>query len=229
MTTAHWLSLQMLLDSALPIGSFAHSYGLETLVQDGVIADGAGLRRYIQGMLRHSWAVSDLMVVKAAYMEEQCGGLAYVSEIEARVHLQRLSPESRDGVEKTGRRLLRLAPQLFPDLSLRPLADAVRDGRCFGTFPLIYAVICRELGVPLERAAEGYLYACAAACAGAGLRLMSMGQHEAQRLIASLLPVISEAWSAVREMDPADACGAMPMAELAMIRHEKLYSRLFMS
>jgi urease accessory protein len=30
-------------------------------------------------------------------------------------------------------------------------------------------------------------------------------------------------------MDPADAYSGMPLAELAMIRHETLYSRLFMS
>jgi urease accessory protein len=279
---AHWLSLQMLLDSALPVGSFAHSYGLETLVQDGAITNAEDLRRYMQGMIRHNWAVSDLMVVKAVYRAEaeQAGdlpgkaggvqewavgasetgvtpkagaagkkadgvpdqadelakqmaagidGIDYAFEVETRVHLQRLGAETRDGIVKTGRRLLALARELFPDERLEWLASAVHAQRCWGTYPLVYAYVCRMLGVPLMQAAEGYLYACVTACAGAGLRLMAIGQSEAQRIVASLLPDISAAWSAVEEMDPMDAYSAMPMAELAMMRHERLYSRLFMS
>ncbi|MBN2983219.1 MULTISPECIES: urease accessory protein UreF [Cohnella] len=271
----NWLSLQLLLDSALPIGSFAHSYGLETLVQENVVRDGAELRQYLEGMLLHSWATGDLMVVKAVYADEAYSGggrdparagaaaaqtghaasvpgsvhsahagasaalpggsrpsaddVAYAASIERLVHVQRLGAETRDGVEKTGRRLMRLAPHLFPSLPVERLAADVRAGRCLGTYPYVFGWLCRHLGIPLDRAAEGYLYACASTGVNAALRLMPMGQHEAQKLLASLFPVISEAWADVRDMDPADAYGAMPQAEIGMIRHERLYSRLFMS
>jgi len=118
---------------------------------------------------------------------------------------------------------------LFPSGELNRLREDVRLGRCLGTYPLVYGTVCKGLGIPLDRAAEGYLYASASTCVNAGLRLISMGQTEAQRLTASLFPSISAAWEAVREMDPEEAYGAMPLADLAMIRHETLYSRLFMS
>lgn len=226
-----WLSLQLLLDSALPIGSFAHSFGLESLVQDNRVTDGASLRSYLEGMLRHSWATSDLMVIKAVYEVNEANedDYGYAFKIEKLVHFQRLAPESRDGMEKMGRRLIRLAPELFPALNFGALQAAIRGGSCFGSFPLVYGIICHWLRVPLRQAAEGYLYASASTSVNAALRLISMGQTEAQRLTAALFPAIAAAWAAVREMDPSEAYSAMPLSELAMIRHETLYSRLFMS
>ncbi|WJH34391.1 urease accessory protein UreF [Paenibacillus sp. CC-CFT747] len=225
-----WLSYLQLLDSALPIGGFSHSFGLETLVQTGAVSRAGQLREYIETMLHHSWAPVDAMAVKAvyAYVPRQEWGVLW--RVDHRLHVQRTASETRDGVAKMGRRLYSLTRSLYPALPWGPLHQAIQDSRCPGTHPLIHGWVSFYLDVPLAMAVEGYLYTCVQTCINSGLRLMAIGQTEGQRLLASLLPVITEAWKEAEGLDPAeDGFGSVPQADLAMIRHESLYSRLFMS
>jgi urease accessory protein len=224
-----WLALQQLLDSALPIGGFSHSFGLETLVQEGRLRTSRQLEEYAAAMLIQSWSTADALIVKAVYRDAPAGDWERLWAVERLVHLQRTASESRSGVEKMGRRLLQLAGSVFPQLDWTPIANAMRDGRCFASHPLVHGFACRQLGIPLDQAAQGYLYTCVVTCVNSALRLMAIGQTEGQALIARLTPLIAEAWAEAAGLEPEEAYSNMPMAEIAMIRHETLYSRLFMS
>lgn len=224
-----WLAMQQLLDSALPIGGFSHSFGLETMVQDGRMNRSAQLYDYASAMLLQSWASSDAMVIKAVYRNAPKGNWEKVWAIERIVHLQRVASETRSGVEKMGRRLLQLAAAIHPQLDWSPLLEAMKAGNCFASHPLSHGYACWVLGISEEKAIQGYLYTCIVTCVNSALRLMSMGQTEGQSLIARLIPLTTDALEIVRATDPEQAYSNMPMAEMAMMRHERLYSRLFMS
>ncbi|MDQ0110772.1 urease accessory protein UreF [Paenibacillus harenae] len=224
-----WLAMQQLLDSALPIGGFSHSFGLETLVQDDRLTTSSGLFDYAKTMLLQSWATSDAMIIKALYRDGPTGNWESLWAIERLVHVQRVSSETRGGVEKMGRRLLQLAAAIHPQLDWSPLQAALKEGRCFATHPLVHGYACWQLGESPERAVQGYFYTCIVTCVNSALRLMSMGQTEGQSLIARLIPLTEEALAIADRLEPEEAYSNMPMAELAMMRHERLYSRLFMS
>lgn len=229
-TTHSWLSYMQQLDSAIPIGGFSHSFGLETLVQLGVVEKPEQLRQYIETMLYQSWAPVDALAVKAVYQYTPDQAWSSLWEVDRTQHVQRAAAETREGVVKMGRRLLQLSRAMYPELGWEPLMEAIREQRCFGTHPLIHGWITYRLQVPLAMAAEGYLYAATMTCINSGLRLMSIGQTEGQRLLAQLLPVIADAWREASSLDPLeDGFGNTPFADIAMMRHEALYSRLFMS
>ncbi|MUT67235.1 urease accessory protein UreF [Paenibacillus sp. NEAU-GSW1] len=221
--------MQQLLDSALPIGGFSHSFGLETLVQEGRMATTAQLYEYAESMLRHSWATSDAMVIRAVYRDAPAGDWSPLWQVERLVHVQRVSSETRSGVEKMGRRMLQLAGAIHPQLDWTPLVQGLRSGECLATHPLVHGYACWKFGVTEEQAVQGYFYTCIVTCINSALRLMSMGQTEGQSLIAALAALTGEAAAISARMEPEEAYANMPMAELGMIRHERLYSRLFMS
>ncbi|WP_127579826.1 urease accessory protein UreF [Paenibacillus koleovorans] len=225
-----WLRFAQLLDSALPIGAFSHSFGLETLVQDGVLRTGAELESYIRAMLEGNWATTDALAVKGVYVfGGQAGDWSSVYALDRELHLARAAAETRTGMAKIGRRLLQLVRELYPDEDWSPLVEGVSARKCPGAFPTVFGLAALRLGVELRTAGEGYLYACTVNAVNCALRLMAIGQTEGQRLIARLLPAVQEAWALAESLDPFDWYSSTPLAETAMMKHEKLYSRLFMS
>ena len=83
--------------------------------------------------------------------------------------------------------------------------------------------------VPLAPALTATLTAFVANIVSAGVRAIPIGQTDGQRLIASLATVVADIAAAAMSASLDDLGGAAFRADIASMKHETQYTRLFRS
>jgi urease accessory protein len=227
--TEAWLAVLQFADGLFPAGGFAHSFGLETYVQDGAVRDRAGLEAFVAAHLEGSAGPADAVAVAAAVRLAAAGDVAAWIELDERLEAMKVVPETREASHQMGRQTLRVASALGPDRLLAELARAVGDGLAPGHHAAVFGAALGRAGVEPEVAATAYLHSTAALLVGAGLRLIALGQVDGQRVLAAMRPRIARLAAAAVTASPADMWSFNPGLELAGIRHATLDTRLFRS
>ncbi len=202
------LELLHLADSALPVGSAAHSFGLETLVEEGTL-DCASIGPFLREYLAEAGAL-EAQFVRRAWRGDDPQTLS--DEFGAR----RPARESREAALKLGRRLARLVNALLH-------APAIAENLCY---PVAFGIAAARMNIAEEEAGLAYLSQSVAGLVSACQRLMPIGQVEASCLIWDLRPFIAQA---VRASGMEEIRCFTPLPELASARHPMLETRLFIS
>jgi urease accessory protein len=83
--------------------------------------------------------------------------------------------------------------------------------------------------MPLDTALSAYLQALTANWVSAGVRLIPLGQTDGQRVLAALEPVIAVIVTRALAATLDDIGSSAFRADLASLRHETQYTRLFRS
>ena len=214
-----------LLDSALPVGIFAQSFGLESAVQAERVRDETSLRNWLETLLFNSWAPCDMMPICALYNGTDEDELWHLERL---IFASRTARESRHAQQKIGRRWLGLAREIVPDANWQALQLAQKSGVPLSP-ALIYGHACRHLQVSRADALDGFLYGNIVSSVNNAVRLLLIGQTRGQVIVAQMLPLIEQARTEFESQTPFDFWTNVPMAEIDAMNHETLYSRLFMS
>ena len=91
-------------DSFFPSGSVAFSFGLETLVQDGLVRDADDVRGFLVDQICHRWASAERSVLAAAW---GCSvDLEALKKVDGVQEAMTLSRELREGSQRAGAALL---------------------------------------------------------------------------------------------------------------------------
>ncbi len=154
-----------------------------------------------------------------------------LKDLDRRLTVSRLARESREGGIKIGRRYLRIIAELYPQSGMDEYERWIEEGTCFGHPCIVHGWICAYLEQTAEAAVLSYLYVGTNNMIQNALRAMAIGQTAGQKVLHQLLPLLEKEAESLVQRPPALerlASGA-PVQEIQEMRHERLYSRLFMS
>jgi len=226
------MEMMRLSDSAMPVGAYAHSFGLETYILEGKIRDAKGLLRLLEAELKLRVASSELIFFTRIYKATMAYDIQEIFVLDDMLGAMKHPEESRLASLQMGRSLLRLSVGVTPTTLLRKIAAEVEEGtrneENMGHYLTLFSVVSAVRGVPLQAAKAAYLYGYLNSRISVAVRLIPMGQTEGQRVLLSLFPLceklIKQSSGEIKSI--SDFSG---VNDIQMMRHEKLESRTFRS
>ena len=214
------------LSPAYPVGAFSHSSGLEWAVEAGDVTDVTSLQRWLGVVIAEGGGFCDAVIFVSAYrasVNRDDGLLRGTAELAAAI-----SPSKERFIETTsqGRAFVEATRAAWPCATLDRLL-VIWDGPI--AYPVAVAVTASGHDVPLAPALNAYLNASTANLISAGVRLIPLGQTDGQRALAALEPLLLATAERAMLAKLDDIGSAAFRADIASMRHETQYTRLFRS
>jgi len=221
-----FLPLFAWLSPAFPVGAFAYSHGFEAAVESGDIVDALTLRSWIGDVLRHGAGRNDSILLAAAWRGARAGDDDGLAELNSLALALSPSRERRLETLSQGDAFVVAINAAWPCQAMTRFSAREKMGVAYC---IALGVAAAGHGVPLETTLRAFLLSFVANLVSAGVRLGCVGQTDGQKIIAALRVDIDDIASIANLSTAEDIGGVALRADIASMRHETQYSRLFRS
>jgi urease accessory protein len=220
------LPLMVWLSPSFPVGAFAYSHGLEWAFESGDLHDAETLRDWLDALVCHGSLRNDLILFACAARAVEKGDDGALAEIAELALALANSAERRLETVTQGNAFVAALRAAWPCAAIERLKQ-VWPGDV--AYPVAVATASAGHGLPLLASLEAYGLAFVANLVSASVRLGIVGQTDGQKLTAGLVPAMQAAAAAAEPATLDDLGGCALRSDLASLRHETQYSRLFRS
>ena len=238
-------SLLLLADSALPLGSFAYSSGLESYLQHHKSRQTvASFDRFLRLSIS-SMASTSLIYMLAAYRYPEnlelldndldastpCVVAQRASTAQGRALLGVWERSFRRAYSSNNNSAAIKALEDFSDSLKSSIGSSSVELGPKGHFAPLWGVVSLAMGIGIQQVAYVFMLNHVKALLSAAVRASVMGPYQAQSVLASrdLQEIIAQRIDQEWHTDVDSAGQVAPVIDLWIGRHELLYSRIFNS
>jgi urease accessory protein len=214
------------LSPAFPVGGFSYSSGIEWAVEAGDIHNATSLKDWLAAVLTDGSGFCDGVFLAQAHRAvgaDDDRSLREVAELAAA-----FVPSRERQLETTtqGRAFIEIARAAW---DCEGLSQTI--AQCDGVivYPVAVGIVSAAHAIPLQPALHAFLHALVSNWISAGSRLIPLGQTDSQRVLAALEQTVAETAKRAIMATLDDLGSATFRADLASLRHETQYTRLFRS
>lgn len=215
-------------DSFFPSGGYAFSSGLEAAVQGGLVRNSEEFSKYVIETLTTGIGEREAVATGLAHDAVISGMVAIAVSADHELDAMKLGREGRMASRQMGRQVIRVAAeQEHGSPSLAEYGVAVEAESTPGHMAVSLGMTLAVAGWSKNDTIAAFLYQTATGYVAAAMKLLPIGQREAQRLLENWLDVIEPV--AQRAAEPRGLRSWSPVQDIYAMRHSRLESRLFRS
>ncbi len=219
-----FVRLLHLVDSALPTGSFAYSYGLESSFTFGLIKTPADFRQHLYAYLQQA-ASLELPFMYSCFTLPALGDELH--QLAEEYDAQLLVPALHRASVTQGKTWLKLLTTFYPAAGLTDLRAWFVARQLPLHFTLSFTLALKQAGFPLPDLQAVYLHMALRDQLSAAIRLGFLGPLEGHRLQHDFYAVFEHLLACFAHLSYKEASRSAFLLDAAQMLHEDVYSKLF--
>ncbi|WP_162053190.1 urease accessory protein UreF [Pontibacter pamirensis] len=215
-----------LVDSSIPTGSFAYSYGLESSITFGLIQNQFELRNYLYAFLQQVVSMEFPFMNSCFWLQEpelQEELYTIAEEYDAMM----LVPVIHKASVVQGKNWLRLLESFYPEASMQHIREWFTEKELPLHFVLVYALCLKRVNFTLEDVQTMYLHMALRDQVSAAIRLGFIGPMEGHKLQHAFYTVFDNLMESHGDMTYTQATRSAFILDTSQVFHEDIYSKLF--
>lgn len=218
----HLARLLHLADSALPTGSFAYSYGLESSLTFGLVRSETEFRAYLYSFLQQVMSFEIPFITSAAGSSaEELPAL--LTEYDA----QLLTPALHRASLTQGKNWLKLLATFYLEAGLEALSTTLTQQQLPPHLVPLFGLSLGRIGFAVADIQATYLHLALRDQLSAAIRLGFIGPMAGHQLQHDFYGVFDNLLSAADIRPYTEATRCTVLLDVAQMLHDNIYSRLF--
>lgn len=209
-------------DSGFPIGGFAHSSGLESVMKWRAVTDGETLEIFVRDALTQV-AHGSLPLVRDAHRGEEFCELDRICDSFLNNHV------ANRASRRQGQAFLNTIDVVFASRETKKLVEEIRFERLPCHFAPVFGRCLVILNVDERESLQLFLFMTLRGLVSSAIRLGIVGPMYGQALQYEFGGFVTELVDCFTNCKLTDICQTSPLIDLLQSTHDRVYSRLFQS